>query len=236
MFFIATGLASSYWSNYIVRKLIDASNNNLWRIPLIVQVIPAIFLFLGMIFLFETPRWLCAHHHSEQAYLVLCKLRDDTPDNVKKEVEQIQASIELEIKQVSTWQNVFSVQNRKRLLLGCALQTLQQLTGTNLINYFSPTVFRSIGLSSNEAELFATGVYGILKMIVVLVGFSSMIDRFGRRPLLIGGGLALGLCMYAVSICVASTSISIPEEGGDGVVAEAHQITSGLTVTALLVS
>ncbi|RCH80234.1 hypothetical protein CU098_004874, partial [Rhizopus stolonifer] len=211
MFFIATGLASSYWANYIVRLLIEDDDDLLWRIPLIIQIIPAIVLFLGMIFLFETPRWLCTHHQADKAYQVLCKLRGTT--NVKEEMDQIRLSVETEAKQTAstTWKHVFSIHNRKRLLLGCSLQALQQMTGTNVINYFSPIVFRSIGLSSSEAELFATGMYGIVKMIVVLIGFSFLIDRFGRRPLLIGGGIALAICLCSVSVCVTLTPVEKSE-------------------------
>lgn len=225
MFFIATGLASSYWSNYIVRKLVDEHDNMLWRIPLIIQIIPSIMLLFGMTLLFETPRWLCAHNKAEEAFQVLCKIRDS--EDVKEEMEQIQSSLNAQAKNTS-WKQAISIPNRKRLFLGCALQALQQMTGTNVINYFSPIIFRSIGLSSNEAELLATGVYGILKMIVVLIGFSSLIDRYGRRPLLVLGGVAMGFCMYAVSICVASNPIGkdIPHSN-EG---------SSITATAALVS
>ncbi|KAI9486054.1 MAG: general substrate transporter [Benjaminiella poitrasii] len=208
MFFIATGLALSYWTNYIARKLIDDDNDMLWRVPLIVQVIPSIVLCLGMIFLFETPRWLCAHHQHDKAYQVLSKIRGTT--DVKDEMAQIRASVDTDLKRTDasgSWREIISsANNRKRLVLGCTIQALQQLTGTNVINYFGPIIFRSIGLSSSEAELFATGVYGILKMIVVLVGFSSLIDRFGRRPLLIGGGFAMSICMFAVSVTIMLSS------------------------------
>lgn len=225
MFFIATGLASSYWSNYIVRKLVDEHDNMLWRIPLIIQIIPSIMLLFGMTLLFETPRWLYAHNKTEEAFQVLCKIRDS--EDVKEEIEQIQSSLNAQAKNTS-WKQAISIPNRKRLFLGCALQALQQMTGTNVINYFSPIIFRSIGLSSNEAELLATGVYGILKMIVVLIGFSSLIDRCGRRPLLVFGGVAMGFCMYAVSICVASNPIGKDTpHSNEG---------SSITATAALVS
>lgn len=196
----------------------------LWRIPLIIQVVPSIMLLFGMAWLFETPRWLCAHNRSEEALQVLCKIRGS--EDVKEEMEQIQSSLSVQAKNTS-WKQVISVPHRKRLLLGISIQALQQMTGTNVINYFSPIIFKSIGLSSNEAELLATGVYGILKMIVVLIGFSSLIDRFGRRPLLIGGGVAMGMCMYAVSVCVALNPINKTPQGMD---------VSSISATAALVS
>ncbi|KAG2235416.1 hypothetical protein INT48_005766 [Thamnidium elegans] len=221
MFFISTGLAVSYWSHYVVRKIIDEQDNLLWRIPLIIQIVPAILLFFGMLFLFETPRWLCAHGKISEAYSALSKICDAS-QNLCDEMKLIQDSVDLErrLSSMTSWKHVFSSHNRRRLLLGCGLQTLQQLTGINVINYFSPMVFRSIGLSSGEAELFAIGVYGILKMVVVLVGILWCIDRFGRRPLLVAGGVGMGICMYAFSVCVSSTPAPTPG------------IDSGLTVTA----
>jgi MFS family permease len=150
-------------------------------------------------------------------------------DDVKEEMDQIQFSVEMEAtgQSSSSWKQIFSVENRKRLLIGCSLQAFQQMTGTNLINYFSPIIFRSIGLPSSESELLATGVYGLLKMAVVLIGFSSLIDRYGRRPLLIGGGIALGICMYIVSFCMSRTELdnSIPSPS-----------SGSLSATAILVS
>lgn len=231
MFFIATGLATSYWSHYIVRKLLDPQDNLLWRIPLIIQVLPAICLFFGMLFLFETPRWLCAHGRSAIALDVLSQIRGhtSTKEEIKLEMECIQSSVHLERSIVCTWQQVVSPPNLSRLLLGCGLQAWQQLSGTNVINYFSPIVFRSIGLSSGDAELFATGIYGILKMIVVLVGFLTLIDRFGRRPLLIGGGIGMGLCMYAFAICVSKTPLP-PQQQTD---APTLTVTAGLGIASM---
>jgi SP family sugar:H+ symporter-like MFS transporter len=199
----------------------------LWRIPMIIQVIPAVLLFIGMTFLSETPRWLCAHHKYGQAYQVLSKMRG--VEDVKVEMDQIQSSVELEAmgQSASSWKHIFAIENRKRLLIGCSLQGFQQMTGTNLINYFSPIIFRSIGLPSRESELLATGVYGLLKMAVVLIGFSNLIDRYGRRPLLIGGGVALGICMYIVSFCMSRTEM-------DGGIPSPS--TGSLSSTAIIVS
>jgi MFS family permease len=205
MFFIAFGLAISYWTNYFVKKIVnDDSNNLLWRIPLTIQLIPALLLCMGMFCLFETPRWLCTHEKEDEARMVLAKVRrlDIADANITEEIKEIISS------QCSgsgsSWRDVLAESNRRRLFLGCALQFFQQMTGTNLINYFSPIIFRSIGLDSGESELLATGVYGIVKMCVVLVGFSSLIDRTGRRPLLVFGGLMLSVCLFAQAVIVSS--------------------------------
>ncbi|KAI7866813.1 general substrate transporter [Spinellus fusiger] len=208
MFFIATGLASSYWTNYAVKRLVHPYDDQLWRIPLIVQTIPGVIMMVGMLFLFETPRWLCVHGTLDETRLVLGKIRGLSPHDPKitEEIEYLEMSLAHESKTAATWTEIFSEKNRKRLIIGCTIQIFQQMTGTNVVNYYSPIIFRSIGLSSGETELLATGVYGLIKMASVLLGYSILVDRFGRRPLLVWGGIGMGGCLLVVAGCVASQS------------------------------
>ncbi|KAI9496255.1 general substrate transporter [Zychaea mexicana] len=221
-FFIAAGLAMSYWTNYVVQSHVAVTDDALWRIPLIVQTVPGVIMLFGMPFMFETPRCLCAHDKLDQARIVVGRIRGLHVHDaqVDKELEHIQSGLLLleQQQQQSTasnpstftaWRMVFARQNRRRLIIGSALQMFQQLTGTNVINYYSPIIFRSIGLSSNTTELLATGVYGLVKMAVTLIGFSCLVDRCGRRKLLIGGGTAMGLCMLSVAICVGARPPSV---------------------------
>ncbi|KAI9008892.1 general substrate transporter [Phycomyces nitens] len=213
MFFIATGLASSYWTNYAVKRLVDSNDNSLWRIPLIIQTAPGLIMLFGMMCLFETPRWLAAHGRTDESLEVLAKVRG-LPQDHKEVVEELKA-LTLAFQQGDqsmTWKTVLGPENRRRLLTGCAIQFFQQMTGTNVVNYYSPIIFRSIGLSSGESELLATGVYGLVKMVTVLVGFSLLVDRFGRRPLLVWGGTGMGACLLSVAACVASRPMSIEEQ------------------------
>ncbi|KAI9318636.1 general substrate transporter [Dichotomocladium elegans] len=213
-FFIAAGLALSYWTNYIVQRLIDdPMDNALWRVPLTVQVVPGVIMMFGMFALFETPRYLIAHNQYKQALQVLCRIRNWplTDPRLVAEADQIRTGIMCEAaaqKHVG-WRAIVAKPNRRRLLVGLSLQALQQMTGTNVINYYSPVIFRSIGLSSNTSELLATGVYGLIKMSMVLLGFSCLVDRWGRRKLLMCGGIAMGICMLAVAICVGTLRSSV---------------------------
>lgn len=164
-FFIAAGLALSYWTNYIVQRVVtDDQDNALWQVPLIVQTIPGGMLLVGMLVLFETPRQLVAHGHMDQAKQVIAKIRGwpVADPRVNTELEFIHNGMREQVVDETrstwrTWRLVFSRDNMRRLLVGSALQAFQQLTGTNVINYYSPIIFRSIGLSSNTAELLATG-------------------------------------------------------------------------------
>lgn len=212
-FFISAGLALSYWTNYAVQRTIPPTDDALWRIPLIVQTAPSVLILAGILFLFETPRCLCAHNKINEARAVIAKINAWPlhDPRVDEEIQAILSSLGPAAESSpaagasgSSWRIVLGAGNRKRLLLGCALQVFQQLTGTNVINYYSPIIFRSIGLSSATAELFATGVYGLVKMTVGFIGFSCLVDRLGRRPLLCGGGTAMGLCMIAVAVCVGT--------------------------------
>ncbi|KAI9248784.1 general substrate transporter [Phascolomyces articulosus] len=226
-FFIAAGLAMSYWTNYAVQSHVNHTDNALWRIPLIVQLVPGVIMLIGMPFLFETPRCLCAQEKVDRARVVVSRIRglDVNDPKVEKEIQQIQSGILLLQESLTNaasrrgggklagWRLVFSKQNRRRLLIGSALQMFQQLTGTNIINYFSPQIYRSIGLSSNTAELLATGVYGLVKMSVTLIGFSCLVDRYGRRKLLIGGGVAQSLSLISVAICAGVRPPSTMTDG-----------------------
>lgn len=206
----------SYWTNYLVQRHLEPTDDGLWRIPLIVQTAPGGMLLLGMCFLYETPRCLCASGKVDRAQTVLAKYRgwDRNDSRVEEEIQEILCGLHTSNDKPLSWHHVFAPANRRRLLFGCALQFFQQMTGTNVINYYSPIIFRSIGLSSNTTELLATGVYGVVKMMVTLIGFSCLVDTFGRRPLLVGGGLAMSLCMMSVAICIG---IQTPSAASDAV-------------------
>ena len=140
----------SYWTNFAVQSHVDQADNALWRIPLIVQTAPGVIMLVGMPFLFETPRCLCAQNKVDRARVVVSRIRglDVNDPKVHEEIEHIQRGILILKDSMASaaakkgggrfagWRLVFSRQNRRRLLIGSGLQMFQQLTGTNIINYF----------------------------------------------------------------------------------------------------
>jgi hypothetical protein len=92
-----------------------------------------------------------------------------------------------------------AINNRKvmwRLFLGSMLFLWQNGSGINAINYYSPTVFKSIGIKGTNASLFTTGIFGVVKTAVTFIWLLYLIDRVGRRPLLMIGAIGGSICMW----------------------------------------
>lgn len=96
------------------------------------------------------------------------------------------------------WRELCAPGVRNRVLLSISLMMLQQLTGINAVNYFSPIIFEELGYSTTEVALLATGVYGIVKMVSSILFSFFIVDRFGRRPPMLIGAVVMAICMFYV--------------------------------------
>lgn len=159
-----------------------------WRTSMAIQMIPGGLLFLGMLFQKESPRYLISRGRQEEAVEALTYIRQLPLDHpvVATEIAEITQSIIWEQSSlggsstVSLIKEIFVVPaNRRRYAMAMLLQVWQQMTGTNAINYFAPSIFASIGLAGTSSSLLATGVYGIVKIITVLFMFSSLWTMLG---------------------------------------------------------
>ncbi|PYH65264.1 sugar porter family MFS transporter [Aspergillus vadensis CBS 113365] len=185
-----------------------------WRLPLAIQIIPALTLGLGMLFFPDSPRWLLMKERDDEALQALSRLRRQATSNpdLTNEYLEIKASIMLEnsfarerfpdlsgfrlhaaqyISLVTTWARF------KRLAIGCCIMFFQQFMGCNAIIYYAPTIFAQLGLDGNTSSLLATGVYGIINCLSTLPAL-FLIDKVGRRVLLMSG--ATGTCISLVIV------------------------------------
>jgi hypothetical protein len=80
------------------------------------------------------------------------------------------------------------------------LMTFQQWTGTNSINYYSPQIFAEVGLAGTSAGLFATGIYGVVKVVVTAIALCYMTEQAGRKWSLIAGGIGQAFAMFYIGI------------------------------------
>jgi MFS family permease len=186
-----------------------APSHKQWIIPFAVQLIPAGLLLLGAFWLRESPRWLLSKGRREAAIKNLCWIRHLPADEIYivEEVAFLDAALEEQAGEIGSgfWKPFKAVgQNRKiqwRFFLGGMLFLWQNGSGINAINYYSPTVFASIGITGTNTSFLTTGLFGVVKTCVTLVWLFFLIDRLGRRNLLMIGSLGGSVCMWIIVCC-----------------------------------
>ncbi|KAJ0414078.1 general substrate transporter [Aspergillus carlsbadensis] len=189
-------------------------SNISWRLPLGLQIAPAVVLGVGMLFFPDSPRWLLMKERDDEALSALSRLRrqDRHSPVLQNEYLEIRASIMLEntfarehfpnlsgvklhaaqyLSFLTTWSRF------RRLAIGCCVMFFQQFMGCNAIIYYAPTIFGQLGLDGNTTSLLATGVYGIVNCLSTLPAL-FFIDKVGRRVLLMAG--ATGTCISLVIV------------------------------------
>ncbi|KAH8883732.1 MFS quinate transporter QutD [Thozetella sp. PMI_491] len=214
-----------FWVNYGVNQNISSRLDSQWQIPFALQLLPGSLLVLFMFFQPESPRWLIKAGREEQAMHNLSRIRS-LPSNdpyilweVDSVKEQLQREHDLGAHR-SLWKQlseVFASGNRNRLFLGMGLMMLQNLSGINALNYYSATIFQSVGFTGTSVGLLATGVFGIVKTTATAVFMIFGVDRLGRRKsLLIGSAGALVAMFYLGGYTTVSKSFSgqAPQDGG----------------------
>ncbi|KAJ7693890.1 MFS quinate transporter QutD [Mycena rosella] len=199
-----------FWINYAVNETIPSSRKQ-WIIPMAIQLIPGALLFVFSFFLLETPRWLRSKGRTELADKNLSILRNLPMDHPYILQENAMTDQQLAIEEAKTGggslsarlREIFLPGIRNRLFMCFMLFLFQNATGINAINYYSPTVFKSIGITGTSTGLFTTGIFGIVKNVATLIWLLFLIDRFGRRRLLLIGAVVAGLCMLYVGGYIA---------------------------------
>ncbi|KAJ7599074.1 MFS quinate transporter QutD [Mycena floridula] len=209
-----------FWINYGASKNIPAGHRQ-WLIAFAVQLIPGGLLFIGSLFLVESPRWLVSRDRNSEGLRNLAVLRN-LPEHhpyVAQEYADIETTIAHERSLVGAGffgpiRTVFSSGKLvQRLLLGASLFMWQNATGINAINYYSPTIFKSIGVVGQNASLLTTGVYGIIKLVGAMIWLLYLVDQLGRRPLLMIGSIGGALSMYYIGAYIAIAKPTLKPTG-----------------------
>ncbi|KAI1122018.1 quinate permease [Nemania abortiva] len=203
-----------FWINYGV-NLHVAPTRTQWLIPFAVQLIPAGLLFLGALWIKESPRWLIANGKRDQGIENLCWIRNLPPNDlyIVEEVGFLDEEVERYRREVGAgfWKPFASLKIRRvqwRFFLGSALFFWQNGSGINAINYYSPIVFQSLGIKGTNTGFLTTGLFGVVKTVLTIVWLLYLIDHLGRRNLLMLGALGGSICMWIIG---AYIKIAEPE-------------------------
>ncbi|GJN94677.1 hypothetical protein Rhopal_007768-T1 [Rhodotorula paludigena] len=203
-----------FWINYAVSRNI-APGTTQWLVPFAVQLIPGGLFALGIpFFVRESPRWLISRGKREAAIKNLCFIRNLSPEDpyIINEMNEIDIQVEHDRTAVGSgfWapiRHLFTTGHLfRRMLITTSLFIWQNGTGINAVNYYSPTIFRSIGVTGTNTSLLTTGVFGVIKTVLALFWCFFIIDRFGRRGILLVGsvGGAISMAVLAGYIGVAN--------------------------------
>lgn len=158
-----------------------------WRISLGLAAVPASIITIGALILPDTPNSLLVRGYEEKAKAQLKRIRGT--EDIKAEFEDLVAASE-EAKSVEhPWRNVMMRRHRPQLTMAILVPFFQQLTGMNIIMFYAPVLFKTIGFGSN-ASLMSALITGCINLISTLVSV-AIVDRFGRRVLFLAGGVQM---------------------------------------------
>ncbi|KAJ2489047.1 hypothetical protein IWW37_004295 [Coemansia sp. RSA 2050] len=211
---ITWGILVAFWIDYGCHFIkSDAS----WRIPIGIQIVPAVILFVSMIFMPYSPRWLVDNDRIDEAQMVLARLRSGgnlhAPE-VIEELDEIREAVRIDRETaVRSYIDLLRVPIRRRVVLGVLIQALQQLTGINVSMYFATSIFKQSGLNGDNAPLLAQGVNGVVNMLATIPAI-LWIDRWGRRKTLMLGSLGCGITYFIQAVATGATQRKTYDEDG----------------------
>jgi SP family sugar:H+ symporter-like MFS transporter len=207
-FCITIGLLLASCVDYATQNRRDTGS---YRIPIAIQFLWSIILSTGLFLLPESPRYFVKRGRIDRAAQVLSRVRGQPMESeyIQQELAEIVANHEYELQVIpqgsyfNSWVNCFrgslfkAGSNLRRTILGTSLQMMQQWTGVNFVFYFGTSFFKSLGTISNPF---------LISLITTLVNVCStplsfwMIERFGRRTILIYGAAGMVVCQFIVAI------------------------------------
>lgn len=207
------GYALSVWVDYFcyfIQWWGDAPENEslffahlLWRLPLFIQVLIALVLLVGGLFIVESPRWLLDTDRDQQGFNVLCLLYDLDPDKTRAQREFLLIKNSIVAARISSpprlrsWKHMLTAY-RARVLVACLALGFAQLNGINIISYYAPAVFAAAGFSESNA-LLMTGINGLVYLASTVIPW-FIVDRWGRKPILATGAILMGICLTLISV------------------------------------
>lgn len=189
---IVVGILVAYLSNSLVELAVGGPDSGAWRVMLGAPVVPAVAFYLLTLGMPESPRWLIARGRRDDAEGVLRLVGADRPAAV---VADVVASLGAESSAAT--EPFFTAKYRRPILLALMVATFNQVSGINALIYYTADIFAMAG-AGRASALLQSVVIGVTNLVFTLVAM-SVIDRVGRKRLLLIGSLGLSACLFVAA-------------------------------------
>lgn len=208
---IVFGLSAAYFTNYYLINLSQSGTDwviqlgldkHIWRLMLGVETVPALLFLILLFFIPKSPRWLVLKQRFADARVVLSKLFPDSDSaTLDKQLQDIQRNTDAPAPLRVRIAALFGPSMRSALTIGLIVGIAQQVSGVNAIYFYAPSIFEQSGVGTNAA--FSQAIWLGLTNVVFTVVAILLIDRIGRKPLLLAGLfgviVSMATCAYGYS-------------------------------------
>ncbi len=196
---IVGGMLVVYFVNALIARYGMAAGGESWNVSLgwrwmfASETLPALLFFVLLFFVPESPRWLIKNRRREEAMATLARVNGAA----RAEIEALEITDTIARENTSILQ-LFQPGLRVALLVGVALAVLQQVTGINVVLYYAPEIFKSVGRAADTA-IYQTVIVGLVNVSFTLVAI-WVVDRVGRKPLLLAASGGMGVSLAALGL------------------------------------
>ncbi|MFW6290469.1 MAG: sugar porter family MFS transporter, partial [Mariniphaga sp.] len=192
---IVIGISLAYYSNWFLLS----TGENAWRWMFAAEALPALFFFVSLFLIPESPRWLAGKNREHSARLVLEKITGK--ESAAFELKEIKASLKGNEKP-ATIKDAFKKKYSLILFLGIFLAVFQQWSGINVIFFYAPDIFAKANLGTDTA-LFQTTLIGIMNVAFTILAM-KVIDKMGRKKLMLIGAAGMAVCYLVIGMLFSS--------------------------------
>jgi SP family arabinose:H+ symporter-like MFS transporter len=215
---IVLGISIAFFTNYIILQLgksnagwaemLQFKNYN-WRWMLGLEALPAIIYFIFLFFVPRSPRWLAMNGLDNEALQVMTKSlgAEEATVQLKSITQSIKASPQ---KEKASLKELFKPSMKLVLLIGIVIAVTQQITGINSVFFYAPMIFEQTGIGT-DASFSQAILVGLINLVFTLFAI-WLVDRIGRKPLLIFGLTGIAISMFILSTGFSRATYQLTED------------------------
>ncbi|KAL2922996.1 Sugar transport protein 10 [Bienertia sinuspersici] len=192
------GILAANLINYGTSKL---SGHLGWRLSLGLAGVPALMVTVGGLILPDSPNSMIDRGERQEARRILQKIRGI--ENVDEEFQDLIEASEASKTVDNSWKNILKPRNRPQLIIAILIPAFQQLTGINVIMFYAPVLFKTLGFG-DDAALMSAVITGVVNVLATSISIFS-VDRVGRRVLFLEGGIQMLVCQVLTAFLIGST-------------------------------